>query len=227
MSTRKRKASTAGFKLVPTTRARKFTRRAPRRTNIGVFQSRTRGSREEKKNSDISINNSIVFNQTTAVVQPLNGNIVEGTSPTTHVGRRIKLKSLLVRWEGHVAPTTTGASPLRLLIVYDKQSNKLQTTALDVLFGDAITFPINLANNQRFVILMNEMIPCIGVNGPQAFMIERYRKLDLDVEFNEANGGTFADINTGLVTAFFWQDGGLLIANPFTSFFSRLRFVDA
>lgn len=196
---------------------------------FGVMQDRVRrgGAAEEKKNIDVVMGAGIIFAQTVADVVPINVPCIEGTSPTTHVGRRIKMKSIFVRWEGSMAPTGTGSSPLRMLIVYDKQSNKLQTAAADVLALDAIESPMNLSNNKRFIILLDEIVQCVGTQGPQAWMIERFRKIDLDVEFNEANGGTFADVNTGLVTAFFYQNSNILIASPIGAFYSRIRFVDA
>lgn len=228
MSTkRKRESSTA-----PRPKARRTLRatgRVPRQA-FGVFSGSTRGQRgdrEEKKNLDTAMATSgIVFGQTTATVNVLNES-TEGTSPTQHVGRHINMRSLFVRWEGHLAATTTGASPLRMLIVYDKQTNTALPATTQILVADAIVNPMNLANNRRFIVLMDEMVPCVGTAGPQSWMIEKFRRIDLPVEFNETNGGMVADIQTGGVYVLFYQDGGLLVANPIGSFYSRIRFTDA
>lgn len=219
-------------------RKRKFSRKAPsgfmakkrQQLAIGVFQSRQMEGKhtEEKKNIDVTSTPEITFGQTASNSIQLNVPCIEGTSPTTHIGRRIKMKSIFIRWQGSLAPTSTGASPLRMLVVYDKQSNAAASPAASVVTVDNITSPMNLANNKRFIILMDESVSCVGTAGPQSWMVERFRKIDLDVEFNEANGGTFADVQTGLITAFFWQNGNILIASPGgNGFYSRIRFVDA
>jgi len=153
--------------------------------------------------------------------------MVAGTGPNDHVGRSITLKSLHFRWQGALAPTTTGSSPLRLLIVYDKQSNATAATAIQVLLADGIEYPMNLNNNRRFTILMNEEIPCVGTAGPQAWSVERFRKLNHNVEFNQVNGGTFLDITSGNVWMFVYSLGVFGIANPFSVVQTRLRYVDA
>jgi len=137
------------------------------------------------------------------------------------------MKSVFVRWAGALAATTTGASPLRMLVVYDKQNNKATPAATDILHADQLDSPMELANSKRFVVVMDESIPCFGTAGPQSYFIERFRKVDLDVEFNETNGGTSADVNTGLLVAMFYQLGTLLVASPTNEFYSRVRFVDA
>lgn len=197
-------------------------------TARGVFLSHQGGKHtEERKNIDVIAGANIAFGMATAIALPLNVPCIEGTSPTTHVGRRIKMKSIFVRWQGSLAPTTTGASPLRLLVVYDKQPNAATAAANVVLTTDVIQSPMNLANNKRFVVVIDELIPCVGTSGPTSWAIERYRKIDLDTEFNETDGGTSADVTTGLMVAYFYQNGNLLIANPSGGFYSRIRFVDA
>lgn len=184
--------------------------------------------KEELKNIDVEEANSITFNQTTANSLALN--IIEnGTGPSQHVGREVTMKSLYVRWAGHMAPTTTGASSLRCLIVYDKQSNAaaVSPAANAVVVTDEIISMMNLNNNKRFTVLMELEVECLGTQGPQAFSVHKYVKLNHKVEFNQTNGNTIADIQSGAVIAYFWQDGGLLIANPLANVFSRIRYEDA
>lgn len=180
----------------------------------------------ELKNVDLNTSALITFNQTTANLQLLNA-MIEGTAPTQHVGRRVIMKSLLIHWEGHLAPTTTGSSPLRCLVVYDRQTNAAASVATQVLAVDSIQSPMNLFNNHRYAVIADIEVPCVGVAGPQSWLVKRYVKLNHVVEFNETNGGTVADIQTGAVFCLFYQDGGLLIASPAGNFYSRIRFEDA
>jgi len=182
---------------------------------------------EEKKNFDTDAGSSLLaFGTATANVlslfEPING-----TGPTQHQGREVTMKSLHVRWQVSIAATGTGSASLRCLVVYDRQSNTLQATTAQVLAADEITSPMNLNNNKRFTILMDEFVDCIGTGGPQSALIQKFVKLNHVVEFNQTNGGTFADITTGNVVCLLYQSGGLLIANPTGNFYSRVRFVDA
>lgn len=183
-------------------------------------------SKLENKNIDVAAPAvPIVFGQTTATLALLNG-CAQGTTAITHVGRSIMMKSLTWKFSGHLAPTTTGASPVRLLIIYDKQPNGVACTAAQVLSADILAAPMNLDNSHRFTILADHEISCIGTAGPQAFFAKGYRKIGLPAEFGSAAADITA-ITTGSVYAFFWQDGGLLVALPSCIFTSRIRFEDA
>lgn len=182
---------------------------------------------EEKKNFDFDAGGSeLVFATSTAnrfsIFTPING-----TGPTQHQGREVTLKSIQYRWQVSLAPTTTGTASLRCLIVYDRQSNILQAVTTDVLAADEITSPMNLNNNKRFTILVDDFVEVIGTQGPQSSLLKGYKKLNHLVEFNQTNGGTFADITTGNIVVFLYQSGGLLVASPNGNFYSRIRFVDA
>lgn len=188
--------------------------------------TRPKATNEEKKNIDKDTSTLIVFNQTTAVKTLLNG-VAYGNTATTHVGRQMNMCSLTYRFVGHLAATTTGAAALRLLIVYDKQPNGALAAVTDILVGDAIEAPMNLFNNKRFIVLVDEEIECLGVQGPQAFQRKGHRKLNLPTEFNANSNGDITDINTGAVIALTYQSGGLLVASPATQLFTRIRFLDA
>lgn len=180
----------------------------------------------EKKNIDVTSSATIVFNTSTAFGLLLN-NCVEGSAPTNHIGRAIQMKSIQWRWQGTLAPTTTGAASLRMLIVYDKQSNGAFPATNQIVAADNLISPMNLANSKRFIILADQDIPYVGTAGPQAWDVKGYRKINLTTEFNETNGNTIADIQTGAVLALFWQSGQLLVASPTNNFYSRIRFEDA
>lgn len=199
---------------------------APARIS-NLYPIRTRATLSEKKNIDIVTANSLVFATATGVVIPINVGITNGASSTQHVGRRINLTSLLLRWRVTVAPTTTGAACLRCLVVYDKQSNGAAATAAQVLTVDSFTSPMNLGYNHRFTVISDEYIPTIGTAGPQSVFYTVYRKFRLPVEYNETNGGTIADILTGGMFAILYQSGGLLVASPTDTLHTRVRFQDA
>ena len=156
----------------------------------------------------------------------LNG-LTQGTSAVTRIGRRITVKSLLVRWYVQLAATTTGGAPLRLLVVADRQTNGAAPAITDILLTDEIASPMNLNNSKRFKVVCDEIIPVIGAGGPQSIMIQRYMKLNMNTEFNSGNAGTVADITTGSLYVMAWQGGGLATAAPTSVFYSRVRFSDS
>lgn len=188
---------------------------------------------EERKNIDIAgLTDTIVFGQTTAVLQLLNG-VDDGATSTTRIGRRITMTSMEIRWNGSMAATSTGVSPLRMTVVYDRQSNGNAPTATDVFAANKIATMMNLSNSRRFKVLADELVECVGTSSPGAWNVKLWRdftakgtKPGLEVEFNENSTATITSIVTGSIYAFFWQNGNILVANPTSLFYSRIRFTD-
>jgi len=208
--------------------------KAARTTSFAMKKAVLRSRTDEEKNKDALTSNTITFNQTTANLALLNG-IDDGTTSITRIGRKVIITSLAWRWRGTVAPTTTGASGLRMLIVYDKQTNAAAPAATDVLVQDNIQSMMNLNNSKRFKVLVDELVECVGVNGPQSWNRKGYIKFEkpnkgipgLEVTFNDASTNAVDSIATGSIYALFYQDGSLLIASPSSSMYSRVRFIDA
>lgn len=189
-------------------------------------------STEEAKEANLNANNTVVFGQTTGVINNIVG-IAQGNTATTRSGRRVMVTSMKVVWTGSLAPTTTGTTPLRLLIVYDKQANAASPAATDVLINDNIYSPMNLNNSRRFKVIRDYEIPCIGTAGPQSWFIKDYinfataKRPGLPIEFNNGNAGNVTDITTGSFTALTWQNGVLLVASPTNNLYIRTRYTDA
>lgn len=155
----------------------------------------------------------------------LNG-VATGSSATNRIGRRIVMKSLLIRYNVTLASTTTNSTPLRIVIVYDKQANTTAPSATDVFQTTAFSSPMNLANSRRFRVLYDKMHSCIGDQGPESVAGEKYIKLNLPVEFNTGSAGTIGDITSGSVYCFSASDGTLGVASPSTQGYCRIRFTD-
>lgn len=200
---------------------------AKRTIPVALLRSggRMPASSTEFKNIDVNGSTAIVAGSANAVVTLLNG-VAQGTTATTRLGRRITMRSLLVKADFNVGPTTTGASPIRVLIVYDCQTNATAPTATDVCVVDQLNSPMNLSNSRRFKTLVDEMIPCVGTAGPQSFAWNRYVKLNNAVEFNTGSAGTVGDIQTGSIYMLVWTNGTFTVAAPTASIFTRVRFSD-
>lgn len=210
----KRRASVSTEKSQPPRKQQKSNLINPPRKRMGP----------EKKNVDKFDATQIVAAQTTAVVTLLNG-IDDGVTSSTRVGRRVNLASLTYRFMSSLAATSAGASPIRLLIVYDRQPNGATPAITDIVVVDTITTVMNLANSKRFKVLVDEYAD-LGTSGPGSFTIEGYRKLNLDMEFNDNSTATITSIQSGAVFAIVWQNGNIITAAPTNALYTRIRFTD-
>ena len=122
------------------------------------FDGRIRVS-PEKKNIDVLKSNSIALG-TGGTLFLLNG-CDDGTTPVTRIGRRIVMTSLTVRWQGYMAPTSTGAKGLRLLVVYDRQPNAATPAITDICQFDDMSSMMNLSNSKRFKVIVDELVPFV------------------------------------------------------------------
>lgn len=189
----------------------------------GNMMARARGTRRpEIKFVDITTTaTNFRVTGTPPVAQPLNA-ISQGTGAYNRIGQKILMKSLRVR--GVVTNIATATQQTaRVIIVYDRQCNtalpiwsdlilavdKAATGTSNVLDG------VNMGNRDRFIVLADEQmwLPAVtntaGVltnvgtlnstdKNPTMFNFDRFIRLkDLEAHFNNVNGGTFADIQTG------------------------------
>lgn len=182
----------------------------------------------ELKNLDTTLNTRIVAAQTTATV----GEVFSpdaGTDPTEHVGRTTKEVSLEYTLQASYAATTAGSSPIRLAIVYDRQTNAALPTITDVWESDSINSLRNLANRKRFKILVDQKYEGMSDAGAKTMFEHGYRrfKFPLETNFNQTNGGSIADITTGSFISYVWQNGNIITANPIAVLTTRVRFQDA
>jgi len=188
------------------------------------FQSIPR-SIGEKKNIDTAIAFP-AFGVITNVITTLNACTAAAT-PTSRVGRHIKMSSLLIRGYVGLAATSTGACPVRILVVYDKQTNKLAPGATDVLAQDGFSYPMSLQNSRRFKVVFDKQYPFMGTAGPQGIEINEYIKLNLDTEFIDGAGaGTVADITSGGLFALVSLGPNVGVATVLNNVQARVRFTD-
>lgn len=190
------------------------------------------GNSMEKKNIDADQTNTLVVGQTTAVLKLLNP-CAQGVTTVTRAGRRIMMTSLLYNWVIGFAPTTTGSSPLRLVIVVDKQANGAAPTAAQVFAGDQIDSPMNLDFSRRFKILVDVKHDGISLNGNESCFISGFRDFSkkpgggIPVEFKNTSAGDITDIESNSVYSFVYSNGGFAVAAPTNSLYTRIRFTDA
>jgi len=184
------------------------------------------GTKFEKKNIDTDTPALIAVGSTLGSGPTLLNTCAQGTTAITRVGRSIRMTSIQYRFIGSLAATSVGSSPLRLLIVYDKQTNQAAPTCADIMQSDTIESPLNLEKNKRFVVLFDDDVECIGTAGPQSWSRKGYKKINLETEFTGASG-TVGYIIGGAVWAIVYQNGNIITTAPAMQLYTRIRYIDA
>ena len=198
-------------------------------SSASVFQNVS--SKPEKKFLDTLSALNVTAGVTTGVLSGVLNGCAQGTDAIQHIGRQTTMTSLYWIWEGQITTTTVGGAPLRLVIVYDKEAEGAPPTIAanaqsDIFSVDSIIAQMNLNNRDRFVVLVDEVVECIGTGGPQSFFRKGYRKIRMPMVFNSNTGSTIAAINTGSIYAVVWQSGSLTNAGATTQLQTRIRFQD-
>lgn len=203
---------------------------APPRTGgfYGLYNKR--GRREVKT---IDTDTAITAIPLAGALQLLNG-VAQGTDYTDRVGRKIILKSLFFRV--NFFPSTTVNAPqgtvVRLLIVYDCQTNAAAPTVTDILQVGTYDAPMNLNNRDRFKVLFDKFIMmcatsytagALATGDPCPKMLSKYKKMYMEQIFG-GTGNTVGSINTGSIYALLIPS--LQNAVQADSYF-RVRFEDA
>lgn len=155
----------------------------------------------------------------------LNG-LTIGSGADNRVGRRMKMLSLEMKWLWSLSPTSTGGSPARILVVYDKQSNTVATPIADVLVTDNALSVYNLANQDRFIILADFLTSPISPGSNYGVGGVVRKKLNLETIYNAGNAGTISDISSGAIYIYSAQFASIATAGPDFYAQCRIRFSD-
>jgi len=161
----------------------------------GNFAQIGASSGHEKKYIDTSI--SSTFN-TTGAFTLLNA-CVPGSDAINRIGRRIKIKSILVRMYGNMGSTPAN-DVIRFMLVVDKQANAAAPAVTDILVSASSASTNNLNNRARFVSLL-DWIGVIDQVACTIFSKVIFLRKDLITTFNAGSAGTIADIQTGSLYA--------------------------
>jgi len=155
----------------------------------------------------------------------LNG-AAQGAEAVQRIGRKFIMESLYIRAHCRLAATSTQGGAIRMLVVYDKQSNATAPAVTDILLVDHFLSTNNLSNRDRFVVLADKIFPVITTGGDFAATMEVYKRINLETMFNSGSTGGIGDITSGGVYILFAQSGGIATAGPVVDWRSRIRFRD-
>lgn len=148
----------------------------------------------------------------------------QGTSGSERIGRKIQLRSMLIRWND--SANAIGKA-IRVLVVYDRQGEgSIAPPIVSILATDSINSPMALGTSDRFVVLVDEMIEPIpnGVAASSTRAGKIYRKINLPMQFLNA-GGAIADISSGAIyIACCCANSN--VAGSGIGYYSRIRYTD-
>jgi hypothetical protein len=199
--------------------------------NYSQFRRGSPNTGRELKFIDTQLLNSTIA--TTGSVTLLNG-VAQGTDFTQRIGRKTIIKSVL--WNGGVYPTATTSAQgeiIRLLVVYDTQTNSAAAPAItDILATADPTAPMNLNNRDRFHVLMDKKLGMnagvyaagtLTTGSPGAKYIKTYKKCHKEIIYS-GTGATVGSIQTG---AIWLLTISLINSNHLHNSYFRFRFFDS
>lgn len=139
----------------------------------------------------------------TGSVLLLNG-VATGTDFTDRIGRKICMKSILVRGVSTPQDGITTARMVRMMIVYDSQPNSAAPAVTDVLLTAAAWSPNNLNNRDRFRVLVDKLqwhgggdtTAGTSFSDHNSSIVNKYKKINLETVF-DGTGATISDIQSG------------------------------
>jgi len=219
----KRKVSDAGLKTgrAKTTKRKKV---APQQLTRQV--NTVRGG-PEKKNIDQSAVLSITNATITGFISSLLTPIAQGSTANSRLGRKVRLTKVTLRWNAYLSSASAQGSPLRVKMIYDKQTNGAAPTAADVLQSDSMISPNNLDNSDRFITLMDFLTEPLSVNNNYSVSGQVTKNIDLEqIWLGGTATGVIGSLLTGSCYLFVWQNGQIVTASANFSYYCRFRFLD-
>lgn len=188
----------------------------------------------EKKQKDSNATSVTIASlaATWSALTLLNG-IASGVGPDGRLGRRLNMKSLMVRWI-HFPQTIAGSfiGDIRILVIYDRNPQGALPAITDILSVDSITGIMNLNNSDRFMVLIDDL-PCqtqgrMGSAGSPTLAGKYHRKFNLQSQYDESATGGIADITCGAIYFMWCASASTGATNGTTiTFSSRVRYTDA
>lgn len=202
-----------------------------KRTSATTAQAiRVGGYARPSKSGELKFNDTlntlVTLNSGTMALGALLNGLVPGSGANNRIGRKIVMKSVLIRYSVSLQATTTGGGTARIMLVYDKQANAAAPGVTDLLLSNTFTSPNNISNKDRFVVLSDIITESMSTQNNFSISGKFYKKLNLETMYNTGTAGTIADITTGSLYVFLGNNGGFSVAQPQITYETRIRFTD-
>lgn len=184
------------------------------------------GGNVEYKNLDYTIASAF---STTAVLVLLNGT-VQGTTPSTRIGRKLSIRR--VDYVLTIGPTTTTVTDhCAFAFVVDRQPNGGAFNTTDFLASSTSLSLPNANEYQRFRTLARYDSTIVGSasGGPSSVMPSLMEKVPVSVPtfYNAGNAGTIGDIQSNAFYLFLIGSSAPSAANPALSGNVRVWYTDS
>lgn len=89
-------------------------------SSASVFQNVS--TRPEKKFLDLTTTLNVAAATATGTLSGVLNGCAQGVDVNQHIGRQTRMVSLYWLWQGNIGATSTLATPVRLVIIYDKEA---------------------------------------------------------------------------------------------------------
>lgn len=185
-------------------------------------------SGSELKYVDFIVTTTLTAGVATFTSPYLINGISQGTGANgNRIGRKLIMTKFQLRYSATLnAAGSTGGSPIRIMMIYDKQANATMPNITDILIVDSFLATNQLANRDRFITLMDIITEPLSLAGNFAIAGQEVRREKLEVCFNSGTDATINSITTGSVVVMFAQCGNIAAQNPAISWVSRIRYKD-
>lgn len=157
-------------------------------------------------------------------------NLIRGVNNQQRIGDKIRLRKLYLNWTSSLAPTSTGGSLVRCVIVYDTQTRRSSPAAITDLFTfNSFSSDYNYSGTNRFRVIFDHISDPLSVNGNYTY--NHRCVIDLTgletIFISGAVVGNIADIRSGSLLIYFSQTDGLDVAPGSTVYNTEVRYTDA
>lgn len=176
-------------------RSKRTYRRRPRRAVRKYRKSFPKYLRPEVKRIDSTYATGITSTEATIL---LNG-LTQGLEYNQRIGRKITSKSIAIR--GYVQNADANVNQVRLLLVYDKQTNQALPTMSDIIDGNLFNGFRNLDNIKRFKILSDRRMALQVTADSGVRYFKMYKKIRLDTIYDDTTSNINA-ITSGSIILF-------------------------
>lgn len=206
----------------------------------GFLRNRTAGATlSEKKVLDINATTLAIENATGSPL--LLNACIAGSQNFNRIGRKINLRSLQIRCVLTPTDLTTNAQMVRMLLVYDRQTNGAAPTYADVIKSQNIAGTtsslagdmVNLDNRDRFEIIRDKIFSFnFGDSAgyapsPGSYECSEYIRLqDRPTVYNAGAAGTVGDIQSGSLYIFWISTQAAATGATLQNLTYRTRFID-
>jgi len=187
-----------------------------------------RGAAELKYKDDTLTTNV----PTTGTINLISG-VAAGTDVQQRVGRKMTMKSILLRY--FINPVSTATAPsgdvVRVMLVYDTQTNGALPLVADILQNVTVQSPMNLNNRDRFKVLYDHWVSmnanlytagALTAGSPGTKFYKTFKSFSLDTIFS-GTAATIGSIATGAI--YIVTVGAANNASNFAGE-TRIRFID-